>query len=439
MTSTAPFLAALVGAALLGVACGGGGDADGRDGPPTVRTGAAAAPVASTRRSDDPRAVELRELLEFGHLARARALLAVGLEGLGLEGELLRARAAALAGDATTLARRIEAARALNADDPRVYATAAELHAAAGRFETAGSELERGRRACGPTAELLRAQGVVLLCQDGGAAAGLRLLEQALAVDPTLPFTARARSQAHLLLGREAFATQAPSVALDHALRAVLFDPEEIDARRFLADVRGARGELEEALAILEELVAEGRPLEGELAMLCRRAALASIVRGAREPGARERGLDLFVRARDLGLSAAELGSGAAILAGAAAVAEEEGLEAYEGGDRVLAAERFERALRLDPERLAARNHLAVVLFRAEDFAGAARHWATVLEQARSAGVELPEPVHLNLARALSRAGDAAGAREVLTAALERAPEGPWAEDSRRALRAIDP
>ena len=168
--------------------------------------------------------------------------------------------------------------------------------------------------------------------------------------------------------------------------------------------------------------------------MLSRQAALAAIVRGGRE-----RGLDLFVRARDLGLSAAELGSGASILAEAASVAEGEGLEAYERDELESAAERFRRALFLDPGRLAARNHLAVVLFRDEDFEGAARHWAKVLEAARAAGVALPEPVHLNLARALSRQGDRRGAREVLTAALEQAPEGPWAEESRRALEALDP
>jgi tetratricopeptide (TPR) repeat protein len=422
---SAPFVAFL----FLVMACGSEeGEGQG------VRAGREAPAVAARVRSQDPRAVDLRSLLDFGELGRARALLADPPADLGLELELLRARAAALAGDSTAAARRIEAARALDGADARVFATAAELHAADGRLQTARSELERGNEVCGPTAELLRAQGIVLLCQNGGAAAGLRLLKQALALDPDLPFTARALGQAHLLLGRRALADQLPSAALDHALRAVFCDPEDLDSRRFLADVRGARGELEDALAILEELVAEGHPLQAELAMLSRRAALAAILRGGRE-----RGLDLFVRARDLGLSAAELRSGASILAEAASVAEGEGLEAYERDELESAAERFRRALFLDPGRLAARNHLAVVLFRGEDFEGAARHWAEVLEAARAAGVALPEPVHLNLARALSRQGDRRGAREVLTAALERAPEGPWAEESRRALEALDP
>ncbi|MDP6539914.1 MAG: hypothetical protein QF410_10265 [Planctomycetota bacterium] len=420
--------AGLLFAALTAAACGDEGSE-----APALRAGGEAT-LAPRARSSAAGAVELRSLLEFGHLERARALLADPPADLGVELDLLRARAAALAGDATRVGRRIEAARAVDGADPRVYATAAELHAAAGRLETARAELQRGREACGPTAELLRAQAVVLLCGQGGAAAGLRLLEQARAADPQLPFTARASSQAHLLLGRDALAARAPTEAFDHALRAVALDPGDVDARRFLADVRGARGELEEALAILEELVAEGRPLEAELAMLCRRAALASIVRGERE-----RGLERFVRARDLGLSPEELGSGATILAGAAAAAEEEGLAAYERDDLSVAAERFERALHLDPGRLAARNHLAVVLFRAEDFEGAARHWARVLADARAGGVELPEPVHLNLARALSRSGDADGARAVLAADLERAPDGPWAEESRRALGALDP
>jgi len=57
-----------------------------------------------------------------------------------------------------------------------------------------------------------------------------------------------------------------------------------------------------------------------------------------------------------------------------------------------------------------------------------------VLADAARTETELPEPVHLNLARAWHLAGETEKAREVLSNYLDREPEGRWAEDTRGLL-----
>ena len=71
-------------------------------------------------------------------------------------------------------------------------------------------------------------------------------------------------------------------------------------------------------------------------------------------------------------------------------------------------------------------NHLAVVLFQQKEFLPAATHWRRVLDAAVAEDLELPEPVHIFLAKALSAADEKASAREVLEAYLAREPEGEW-------------
>ena len=113
------------------------------------------------------------------------------------------------------------------------------------------------------------------------------------------------------------------------------------------------------------------------------------------------------------------------------------GVEAF--GDERLeeAAGAFEEALRYDPTLLVARAQLAVTLYRQEQFLPAATQWRRVLEQAREGGLELPEPIHLHLARALVEAGEPAAGRQVLEEELARAPEGRWAEETRALLAAL--
>ena len=86
---------------------------------------------------------------------------------------------------------------------------------------------------------------------------------------------------------------------------------------------------------------------------------------------------------------------------------------------------------------LLARAQLATTFYRQGSFLPAATQWRRVLEEARAAELELPEPVHLHLARALVEAGEPAAARQVLEDELERAPEGRWVEETRVALGAL--
>jgi len=381
----------------------------------------------------DARAVRLRELLDLGLLDQARPLLDQLASTLGPEAELLSARAAALGGDWTEATRCIERARAQDPTDVRVYATAAELHAAAGRLETAGGELARGAAACGITPEIERAQGVLELSREGGAGRGLALIERALARDPWLPFVARAQGQANLLLAKRAMAERRPREALALVRRSLQHDPGEADAQRFLADALSAAGDFEGALAVLERLAEAGEPLAVELALSHKKAAMAAIL-AQRRPEA----LEHLRRARDLGLTPEELGSGADMLLVAADEEVRQGSAAYRDRDLAAARAHFERALELDPDHLSAHNHLAVVLLGLEEPAPAAEHWRHVLDVAAAEGLDLPDPVHLNLATALVRQGEREAARALLSQHLERAPDGCWAADTRRYLEALD-
>jgi len=518
---------------------------------------AAPAPAAPAR-SADPLVVAARRAIEGGRLDEARALLR-RLDGdaevpndanvakvAKVERLLLRARAAALSGEDTEVTPLVEAARALDPKDPRVYATAAELHAAAGRLETADAEIQRGLRACGgATPELERARGVTLISQPGGAPAGLRLLESARRKDPGLPFADRPLGQAHLVLGKLAAKRGAAGEALVHAKTSLEFDARDVDARRFFAEMLAAQMRFGEALAVFEELVEEGVPLAGELASLYKNAGVAALTQHERPLAIR-----YFLRARELGMSEAELRTGAHVLRdeafsraaqalvqreagdaegarenvaealrldpGHAERAREKALAAYRAGDpdaaRTLArqallvapdaarvraldaalraqaayaAKELERAealaseaVQLDPESAVAReqlatclvhralqahraddlkvaedllreaiecdetaleahNYLGVVLFQLDDAAGAAREWEQVIDGARRQGRPLPDPVHLNLAQALWIVDGPESARRPLEAYLRAEPDGPFVEETQRALDAM--
>ena len=77
-------------------------------------------------------------------------------------------------------------------------------------------------------------------------------------------------------------------------------------------------------------------------------------------------------------------------------------------------------------------------LFRTERYGAAGEAWETVLETARAQGVRLPDPVHLNLARAWLAAGDDERALGVLSEYLDREPEGEWSEETRAFLTALE-
>ena len=405
--------------------CGGGEtDAAGGERP----TEPAVAP-RSFERVDSEEVRELRGAIDLLDLERAKTLLEELADTLPVEGDLLRARGQAMVGHDVEVGRLIEKVRAKSPEDPRVWATAAELHASAGRLETARDEIRRGVERCGMTPELLRAQGIVQLCQQGGAPRGLELLVRALEYDDELPFTDRPLGQAHLLIGKRALSEQRPRRALESARAAAQYDPGDLDIRVFLADTLAANADFGGAVEILEELNEEGHDRRGELASMYKKVAVAELLQGRRD-----RAIEAFARAREEGLSDEELGSGAQILLDEAMKAMSEGITAYEEKDLAGARERFEYGLSLDPDLLVLQNHLAVILFQQGEYRHAATRWRSVLEISIEEELELPDPVHMNLAKALVAAGEKLAAKAVLESYLAREPEGRWSVQTRELL-----
>jgi tetratricopeptide (TPR) repeat protein len=402
----------------------------GRDAPaPPVRA-APPAPKAWPR-VHSPELDLLRRALDLGPLAEVERLIG-SADSAGPEQRLLRARFAAGRGRGIEALRLVEEARAADPKDPSVYATAAEIYAASDGFESASREIVQGEQACGPSAELLRARGIVSLSRQGGAARGLADLEAARAADPQLPFAARALGQAHLLLGKEAVKKDQLAAALEHALLSISYDPFELDAQRFVSECQAARGQWDAALAVLRRLVGEGHPLQSELALMEKRAGVACLLRDDK-PGA----LAHFLEARARGLSDEELATGARLLAEASEEHVAAGLAAYEKRDLVAAEKELRAALVYDAGSLAAQNHLAVVLFRRQRYPECIELWKGVLATAREEELELPEPVHLNLAEAQRAGGDPGAARATLEGYLAESPAGKWCAATREALQKL--
>jgi tetratricopeptide (TPR) repeat protein len=386
-------------------------------------------PVVARPHAHTPELDALRKALDRGDRAAATALLPAA-SATGAEEPLLRARFAALDPTGTMEALRvIETARAADPKDPDVYATAAEIYAAHGSFETAWLEIERGEKACGATPELVRARGVTWICRENGATKGLAELERARSMDPDLPFADHALAQAHLLVAKQEEKDKKIDSALAHARASLGFDPSDIDARRLLSELQATHGDFESSIATLEALVKDGQPLGAELASMHKKAAMAALLEHDRP-----RALEHFELARAQGLSDAELGTGARLLLEEASSRIDRGVAAYEKGDLYTAETLFRSALRCDPTSLAARNHLAVVLYGDKRCAEAATLWQGVITDARAESIELPEPVHLNLAGAQRCAGDLPGACATLAEYLRLEPQGEWAERTRTLL-----
>ncbi len=407
---------------------------------PAAETAPVATRVEQRPRAQTPAVVALRRHIDFGELAEARALLRSAASA-DEEESLLVARCDALSGEFIAALRSIESARTGSPRDPDVYATAAEIYAAAGKPDAAWEEIVRGTKLCGEAPELLRAKGIVWLLREGGAERGLAFLDAARAQDPALPFVDRALAQAHLLAGKGALRVSDLDGALRHARLACELDPDDVDARRFLADVLAARLDFVGAIEVLSAVSVahvlaspngERASLEGDLASLEKRAGMAALLTHDRE-GA----LAHFAAARAHGLSDEELATGARLLLDAARARVAAGVAEYERGDIAAAEARFRSALACEPDFIEAQNHLAVVLFQRREFTEAIALWQAVLTRAHTEKLELPEPVHLNLAKAQFQQGDAAGARATLEEYLQRESDGAWAQDSRAMLERI--
>jgi len=411
-------------------ACGG-------DEPARVEAGAAREPAPAPAPVHPPQLARSEHdavrhailALEMGDLPEANRSILEIPAAAGLDRALLRARLRALEGDAVGAVRAIEKARDEWPDQGRVYAAAAEIHAAAGRLESATEEIRLGLEAAGPSPALLRARGVLSLARQGGAALGLEHLLAARAGDPELPFCDYPLAQAHVLLGRRALAEVRSLEARGHARAAAIARPGDLEALELSAETLEAGGDFGGAIGAYEELLAAGADVDQKLALACLRGSTAALLAGDRELA-----LERALRARALGISTTELGFSATLIEQEAEAALDAGIERFAAGELEGARQAFERALRCAPDSLEAHNHLAVALLRSGDAAGAARHWRRVLEVAERGQLELPEPVHLHLAHALRADGRADEARDVLSAYLEARPEGRWAEDTRTAL-----
>ncbi|MBL8859432.1 MAG: hypothetical protein JNL28_13050 [Planctomycetes bacterium] len=389
--------------------------------------------VAARVHAHSPRLDRLRAALDRGALDEAQEY-SDAAENAGAEAPLLRARLLALTPAGTLEALRLlENARTQSPLDPDVYATAAEIYAGTGAFDTAWSEIERGVKACGEAAEFSRARGIVWIARENGARRGLEHLEKARAIDPDLPFTDRALAQAHLLVAKLEMQAQKKKRALEHARLSLNFDPTDVDARRLLADLYAEALDFTAAIALIEGLVQEGRPLRGELAALHKKAGVAALLERDRA-----RALEHFVAARENGMNATDLASGTHVLEDESRARTQLGLQAYEEGRYAAAEENFRAAVRFDPESLAPRNHLAVVYYRAQQYLPAAELWRGVLSDAEKSGVELPDPVHLNLASALKAAGEQGEARAVVDEYLKLHPTGVWRDQTTRFAESLE-
>lgn len=368
-------------------------------------------------------------MLEEGRGREAREDLA-GSEGFAAE--CLRARAALLEGDPVAALRWIESARGLAPDAAELWGTEAEILASLDRLEGARESLTEGLARAGATAELERARGVIELRTSGHGLQALQALEHAQALDPDLPFLRWPLGAAHVLVGRTRL-TDFPGEALAHARAARALAPASLEARELEAEALAALLDFEGALVLYEELAREGRDVGEQPALLHRRCATRCLLERDREGAIRH-----YLMARALGLDEEGLGFGAEVLAGESEAALARGIERAGAQDWPAAESEFARALELDPASLAARNHLGLARFQREDFRGAAEIWEELLARAESAGLSLPDPLPLDLARAWRLAGEPGAGRAVLSRYLDRDPDGEWSQPARELLAALE-
>lgn len=380
---------------------------------------------AGYRRLAAPELAAAREAVEFGYGERGLALLE---RVQGFEAGLLRARAHFLAGDSVAALAELEEARTLDPGNPEVAALEVELLAALDRLQGAAEILGRAMKGAGHHPALLRAQGVIELRLSGHGREALAALERARALDPELPFLRYPLAQAQVLAGRADLEAR-PAEALARAQAAGKSWPGLVAALELEAEAHVALLDYGAALTAYEALEAQGQDHRALRASLEQRWAMLCLL-----DRDREQALEHALAARALGLSKEELGFTAELLAEAAEAALERGLVAAEREDWSSAGDEFARALELAPEDLVARNHLAVAHFERQDYRAAAEAWSLVWSLARRDGVELPDPVPLNLAKAWRLAGERGLARAALEELLTLDPEGSWSESARELL-----
>ena len=426
ISATRPLLRAtlFVGTLLFASSCGS--DSEGTQ---------AAEEVAQEGVPWDTRLDPVAEALEQGRPEEALELLAQHADDASFDPVslvLLTSRARFLQGDAVAALRDIETARVDHVADARLWVMEAELYALMGRGAAAEDALRQGIKLAGRIQEIERAHGIIQLMRPGGARLGLESLKRAQRLEPALPFVDAPLSQAHLLVGRSRLG-EAAGEARAHALAGLEILPGQPELRELLAESLESLGEFDAALEVMAELEADGLDFGDRRALLHQKAATASLIAGEREAA-----LDHYRLARELGLDETGLGFGATALEDAAEEAVDRGFVRLEAEDYEAAEIAFARALSFDPTSPEARYFLGVARFRRERFVEAALVWDELLRLAEAEGLQLPDPVHLNVARAWRMAGEVDEARSVLDDYLTRSPDGIWAEDTREMRARLD-
>ncbi|MFT5289403.1 MAG: tetratricopeptide (TPR) repeat protein [Planctomycetota bacterium] len=393
------------------------GDSEAKDLPETARA------------LRDQRLIDAQLAFERGQPGAARALLEQATEVDPVDRAVLEARLALAEGSPVNCLAALEQAKRDWPKDARIYATQSEVFAVMQRLGGAEESMLKGLEMAGEGAELCRARAVIALSVAGGGEIALEFLKRAYELDPNLPYTGQATAQAHLLVGRMMIAGNSPEKALEHAQAAQTWEPLGQDYRDLEAEALAGLLRYDEALAIYAELDLEGYPLGLKRALLNQQAATAALVLSNRDAA-----VSHYLAARAQGLPDRELGFGVNVLQEESRAATERGIVHYQGTQLNEALIAFERALELDPNNLSARNQLGVVHFRLGDSERAARAWEIVLKDAARQEITLPEPVHLNLARALYLNGDVEAARSACDHYVFDNPEGEWVTDTRMFL-----
>lgn len=429
----------ILGAALLLLASCGGEES--KENPQTEGAQAPAPP--RPERSMDPVVVQLRQALDRGEVDLAEAMMEQAAPLAGeVEGPLLRARLAILNLGANEglleAVRLIEQARVAGPLDPRVTATATEIHAWLGKLLEAEDELRRAGVVLGSAEappEILRAYAITILCTPGTRPReGLRKLEQAIAADPDLPFMGRALGQAHKLVAMDLARVNDLPQALKSVEQSLEHDPGDLTTVHLKVELLVGIGEWGTALRIYEDLMLEGMPIKAEAADLFRRAGFVAETRQNHELA-----LTYLRRSLVLGEPRENFGELSAGLLQEAATTECEAartdLEAqdFEGAQLHLDEAKF-----LDPGNLLAgvlQGDLCVARAGAGDWEQAELEWQAVITTARLQKVDLPMPLHLKLAKHQALAlDDMKAAWETLEAYIVLEPEGEWVEATKQLM-----
>ena len=379
--------------------------------------------------------MDARAALKAGRPSAAESILNNLGDQAGVEGPLCLAQAYLMMGRVMDALTQVERARAINASDPRVFATSAQILALQGNAADARDEIQNGQALSPNSPDLMRAQAFLHLTQPGEGGRALECLQNALKLDPKTPYADWPLAQAYLLTGRAELGRSELAGAVVSARAALRLEPSLADAEELLGAALASLNDFPGALAAYERAGDLGLKVQKEIMEVHLRAAMNA--RMAFDHAAAE---EHYLKARELGAHDIEMSSGKDYLVGRARVAFEDAMTAKLRGDEQAAAAQFAYSVRLAPNGPLAIDALdgqAGARFRLADFLGAALLWKDV--QAREYESAQPDlsRTHLNLARAYVLSGQLEAARECLNAYIKRFPKGDAVGETQDLLAVI--